>query len=66
MAATHGLFINGAREKLSHESIKNIFVTNSAQVKNRTWPQLQVVSIAPLIASAIRKIMADGSLSSLC
>ena len=65
VAATHGLFINGAREKLSHESIQGIFVTDSAPVENRSWSQLHVVSIAPVIASAIRKIMTDGSLSSL-
>jgi ribose-phosphate pyrophosphokinase len=65
VAATHGLLIDGAREKLSHESIREIFVTDSVEVEITGWPQLHVVSIAPVIASAIRQIMADGSLSSL-
>jgi ribose-phosphate pyrophosphokinase len=42
------------------------FVTNTLPVTNNGWPQLHVVSIAPLIGAAIRLLMADGSLSELC
>ena len=66
VVATHGLFVDGAREKLSHESIRKILVTDTVKPKNWDWPKLQVVSVAPVIASAIRQITLDGSLSELC
>jgi len=66
VAATHGLLLGGARPNLSHESVREVFVTDTVPVKNKDWPQLQVVSVAPLIAAAIRRFMTDGSLSDLC
>jgi ribose-phosphate pyrophosphokinase len=66
VAATHGLLVEGAREDLGHRSVRNVFVTDTLPVTNNDWPQLHVVSIAPLIAAAICQFMADGSLSELC
>jgi ribose-phosphate pyrophosphokinase len=66
VVATHGLLIDGAREKLSHESIREILVTDTVQPKKKNWPQLNIISVAPVIASAIRQITIDGSLSELC
>jgi ribose-phosphate pyrophosphokinase len=64
VAATHGLLLEGAREKLSHEAIGEVLVTDTV-LPNQHWPQLRIVSIAPLIASALRRFMADGSISDL-
>lgn len=65
IAATHGLFVAGARAKLSHESVRAIFVTDTVATQETDWPQLQVVSIAPLIAKAIQRFKANGSIGDL-
>ena len=49
VAASHGLFVGEARAKLSHEAIREVFVTDSVAA-DRSWPRLRVVPIAPLIA----------------
>jgi phosphoribosylpyrophosphate synthetase len=41
-----------------------VFVTDSVAV-DRSWPTLRIVSIAPLVAAAIRQVLAGGSLSDL-
>ncbi len=64
VAASHGLFVGAAWAALGHEAIREVFVTDSvatAAVDRR----LRIVSIAPLIAAAIRAILAGGSLSEL-
>jgi ribose-phosphate pyrophosphokinase len=66
VAATHGLLLDGARDKLSREGVREVFVTDTVPVTERDWPQLQVVSVAPLVAAAIRRFLADESLSDLC
>jgi ribose-phosphate pyrophosphokinase len=62
VAATHGVFVRGAREKLSHPAVRAVLVTDTVRVTEQDWPQLHVVSIAPLIAGAVKQIVADGSL----
>jgi ribose-phosphate pyrophosphokinase len=66
IAATHGLLLDGARENLSHESVREVFITDTVALKDRDWPELQLISVAPLIAEAIRRFMTDGSLGDLC
>jgi ribose-phosphate pyrophosphokinase len=65
VAATHGLFLEGARQKLSEPSIAGIFVTDTIRQSQPEWPQLHVISVAPLIAAAIQRVMANGSMSDL-
>ncbi|HEY8461425.1 MAG TPA: ribose-phosphate pyrophosphokinase [Blastocatellia bacterium] len=60
VAATHGLLLPGAREKLSRPETREIFVTDTVAPPAHDWPQLRVVSIAPLIASALRRFISDG------
>ena len=64
VAATNGLFVQDARRKLSHTGVKNVFVTDSIPLREcqEAWPQLHVISVALLLAGAIRRIVADGSL----
>jgi ribose-phosphate pyrophosphokinase len=66
VTATHGLLLGDARRHLSHESVREAYVTDTVPVMNKDWPRLRVVSIAPLIAEAIRRFLTDGSLSELC
>jgi len=65
VAATHGLLLEGARDRLDHPSIRAVFVTDSVAIPPMRWPQLQVVSIAPLLAQAIRRFVADGAIDEL-
>jgi ribose-phosphate pyrophosphokinase len=58
IAATHGLFTGDARTKLSHDSVKAIFVTDTI-APPKDWQTLHVVSIAPLIATAIEQFQPD-------
>ena len=66
VAATHGLFLPGTREKLSHKAVRTVFVTDTVQAREQNWSQLCVVSIAPLIAAAIRRFLWNRSLGDLC
>ena len=66
VAATHGLFLQGARERLTQRAVRQVLVADTVPIDEQTWPQLRVVSVAPLIAAAIRRFLADGSLSDLC
>ena len=61
VAATHGLLVGNAREKLSHPAVREVLVTDSVDVRERDWPQLRTISIAPLVAAALERLVADGS-----
>jgi ribose-phosphate pyrophosphokinase len=65
VAATHGVLVEGARENLRHKAIRNIFVSDTVCLPQRMWPKVEVISIAPLLASAIQRFEADESLSEL-
>jgi ribose-phosphate pyrophosphokinase len=64
IAATHGLFVGDAGATLNLPSIQEIYVTDSVAAKG-PWPRLTTVSIAPLLAAAIRQVMAGASLGDL-
>jgi ribose-phosphate pyrophosphokinase len=63
IAATHGLFLEGARAKLAHAAVREIWVTDTIAHQPSDWAQLHTVSVAPLLAAAFKRIHADGSLS---
>lgn len=58
VAATHGVLTEEARANLSHEALRRIFVTDTISIPRHLWPRLEVVSVAPLLAAAIRRINA--------
>ena len=64
VAATHGLFVGDAAARLGHEAIQEVLVTDSVAA-DRPCPRRRIVSIAPRIAAAIRRMRADGSLHDL-
>jgi ribose-phosphate pyrophosphokinase len=66
IVATHGLLLDSAWEHLNHEYVREVVVTDTVAAKEKDWPKLRVVSVAPLIAGAIRRFLIDGSLSDLC
>jgi ribose-phosphate pyrophosphokinase len=65
VVATHGLFVDGARERLDEAGVQEIIVTDTVPRPVQPWPQLHVISSAPLLAAALRRFLADGSLSDL-
>lgn len=64
VAATHGLFVLDAREKLNHPAVCEVVVTDTVRGRETDWPRLRVISIAPMIAGAVRRLVADGSFAS--
>jgi len=65
VAATHGLFVGSARERLSHPAIHAIYVTDSVPAPAGLWPGLNIVFLAPLLAAAIRRFRSDASIGDL-
>jgi len=65
IACTHGLFTDGALEKLSAaEDVIEIVTTNSVPVP-LSHPKLTVLSVAPALAEAIRRTHDGQSVSAL-
>jgi ribose-phosphate pyrophosphokinase len=60
VAATHPVFTPEARKNLNHTSIREIIVTDSIPVTHHHWRRAYVVSLAPIIAEAIRRGPGDG------
>jgi len=60
VGASHAVFTAKARQNLSHASIRKIIVTNSIPVSVDDWPQVKVVSLAPILAEAIQRSVAEG------
>jgi ribose-phosphate pyrophosphokinase len=66
VAATHGIFSEPARERLSQSAISQVLVTDTLPIpEDRKFESLKVLSIAPLIATAIKEVFTDGSVTSL-
>jgi ribose-phosphate pyrophosphokinase len=64
VACTHGLFVDGALDKLAAADVTEIVCTNSVPVPGRN-PKLSVLSVAPALAEAINRIHDGESVSSL-
>jgi ribose-phosphate pyrophosphokinase len=64
VACTHGLFVDGALDKLAAADVTEIVCTNSVPVPGQ-HPKLSVLSVAPALAEAINRIHDGESVSSL-
>jgi ribose-phosphate pyrophosphokinase len=60
VAATHGLLLKGASQNLSHSAIREVLVTDTVHIPHAQLHRVQVVSVAPLLASAIRSLIETG------
>jgi ribose-phosphate pyrophosphokinase len=66
VAATHGVLSDPAVERLQGCGAREVVITDTLPIaEDRRFPQLTVLSIAPLIARAIREVFDDGSVTSL-
>jgi ribose-phosphate pyrophosphokinase len=66
VVASHAVFAPESRKTLNHPAIEKIIVSDSIPVSPDEWPQVKVVSLAPILAGAIRRSMAGASMSDLC
>jgi ribose-phosphate pyrophosphokinase len=66
IAATHGVLSGSATERLSTCGAREVIFTNTLPIgPEKQFPQLTVLSIAPLLAQAIRAVFEDDSVTSL-
>ncbi|MCH1867162.1 ribose-phosphate pyrophosphokinase [Nocardioides sp. CFH 31398] len=66
VACTHGLFVGKAVERLrDHPMISEVVATDTVPRPDADWPALRTRSVAALFASAIQRIHAGESVSSL-
>jgi len=66
ICATHAVLAGPARERLARDEVREVIVTNTIPVpREMRLPKLTVLSAAPLLAEAIRRIHLDQSVSML-
>lgn len=66
VAATHAVLSGPAVDRLKNSQIREVVVTNTLPISDECqYDRLTVLSIAPLIARAIREVFEDGSVTSL-
>ena len=66
VAVTHGVLSGPAVDRLKNSRISEVVVTNTLPIpEERQFDKLTVLSIAPLLALAIREVFEDGSVTSL-
>ena len=66
VAATHAILSDPARERLQNSNITEVVVTDTLPIpEDRKFPKLKILSIAPILASAINEVFTDGSVTSL-
>ncbi|OZG57904.1 ribose-phosphate pyrophosphokinase [Bifidobacterium tissieri] len=66
VAATHGVLSGPAVERLKNCGAREIVLTDTVPIPvEKRWEGLTVLSIAPLLASAIKAVFSDGSVAEL-
>jgi ribose-phosphate pyrophosphokinase len=66
VAATHGVLSGPASERLKNSGVTEVVLTNTLPIPDeRKFEKLTILSIAPLLARAIREVFEDGSVTSL-
>jgi ribose-phosphate pyrophosphokinase len=66
VAATHAVLSDPATERLRNSKISELVVTNTLPLSvEKRLDKITVLSIAPLLARAIREVFDDGSVTTL-
>ena len=66
VAATHAILSDPASERLNNSKISEVVVTNTLPLRTgKNLDKITQLSIAPLIARAIREVFDDGSVTTL-
>ena len=62
---THGVLSGPAVERLTNSQIEQVIATNTIPLGEKMFSKLKVVSVAPLLGEAIKRINEEESVSSL-
>jgi ribose-phosphate pyrophosphokinase len=66
IVATHGVLSPPATELLAASKVSEVVITNTLPVRaQQDFDKLTILSIAPMIATAIRAVFDDGSVTSM-
>ncbi|WP_448614194.1 ribose-phosphate diphosphokinase [Modestobacter sp. URMC 112] len=66
ITATHGVLSGPAVDRLKNSRVSEVVITNTLPIEPaRQFDKLTVLSIAPLLARAIKEVFEDGSVTSL-
>ncbi len=66
VASTHGLLSGPAVEQLRDSQISEVIITDTLPIpEEKRFDKLTVLSVAPLLARAVREVFDDGSVTSL-
>jgi ribose-phosphate pyrophosphokinase len=66
IAATHGIFSAPATDVLKNSRVSEVIVTNTLPITpEKQFDKLTVLSVAPLLATAIKAVFEDDSVTSL-
>jgi len=66
IAATHAVFSDPAAQRLAESGASEVVVTNTLPLsEEKRFENLTVLSVAPVLANAIREVFEDGSVTSL-
>ena len=66
VAATHGVLSGPAIDRLKNAPIKEVILTNTLPIEDgKLFPELKVLSIAPIIADALDAVFEDTSVSQI-
>ncbi|MDP9806131.1 ribose-phosphate pyrophosphokinase [Trueperella bonasi] len=66
VAATHGVLSDPAVKRLADCGVREVVITDTLPIPvEKRFPQLTVLPIAPVLASAIEEVFNDGSVTSL-
>ena len=66
IAATHAILSGPAVDRLKNSRAREVIVTNTLPISDdRRFDKLTLLSIAPLIARAVREVFEDGSVTSM-
>ncbi len=65
-AATHGVFSGPAVERLTDSKLDRVIVTDTLPIRpEKDFTKLEILSVAPIIADAIRAVFEDTSVSKI-
>ena len=64
VAATHPVFTPPALERLHHDAISEVYITDTVPVEGE-YDRIKVLSVAPLLAKAIHNVHENDSVSKL-
>ncbi len=66
IAATHAILSEPAAERLANCGARQVVVTNTLPIpEEKRFENLKVLSIAPILARAIKEVFTDGSVTTL-